>query len=121
MDKFNGNFDQYAMAFRLAQACRNIDGDNILVDALQQGVTNQLATMMTTTALLPGQEKTRWKGSSGSIKQESFTGMWCDCGSSGEEETAISSRPNLPEMPVPLETIPLPWMSTGSTSNPVND
>ena len=35
--------------------------DGILVDALQRGVTNQLAVMMTATALPEGQEKTGWK------------------------------------------------------------
>ena len=61
MDQFNGDFDQYATTFRLAQACSGIDLNNILVDALQQRVTNQLAIMMTTTALPEGQDKTGWK------------------------------------------------------------
>ena len=54
MDQFNGYFDQYTTAFKLAQACSGIDIDSILVDALQRGVTNQLAIMMTTTALPEG-------------------------------------------------------------------
>ena len=61
MDQFNSDFDQYATAFRLAQAHSRIDLDSILVDALQQGVTNQLAIMITATALLEGQDKTGWK------------------------------------------------------------
>ena len=61
MDQFNSDFDQYATTFRLAQACSRIDLDNILVDALQWGVTNQLAVMLTATALPEGQDKTGWK------------------------------------------------------------
>ena len=61
MDQFQGNFNQYATVFRLAQAHSGIKADNILVDTLQWGVTNQLATMMTTTTLPTGQEKDRWK------------------------------------------------------------
>ena len=61
MDQFNSDFDQYATAFRLAQGCCRVDTNSILVDALQQGVTNQLAIMMTTATLLVGQEKTEWK------------------------------------------------------------
>ena len=61
MDQFNGDFDQYATAFRLAQARSRIDLNSILMDALQQGVTNQLAVMMTTAALPEGQDKTGWK------------------------------------------------------------
>ena len=34
MDQFNGNFDQYATAFRLAQAHSRVNLDSILVDAL---------------------------------------------------------------------------------------
>ena len=63
MDQFHGDFNQYSTAFRLAQVWSSIKADNILVDALQWGVTNQLATMMTTAALPTGQEKTgcKWK------------------------------------------------------------
>ena len=61
MDQFNSDFDQYATGFRLAQACSRIDLDSILVDVLQQRVTNQLAIMMTATALPDRQEKTGWK------------------------------------------------------------
>ena len=61
MDQFWGDFDQYTMAFRLAQVCSGIKANNILVDAIQWGVTNQLATMVTATALPMGQEKTGWK------------------------------------------------------------
>ena len=61
MEQFNSDFDWYTSAFRLAQACSRINLDSILVDTLQQGVTNQLATMMTTAALPLGQEQTGWK------------------------------------------------------------
>ena len=61
MDQFQGDFDQYTTAFRLAQACSGIKADNILVATLQWGVTNQLATMMTSAALPIGQEKNWWK------------------------------------------------------------
>ena len=53
MDQFNGNFDQYSTAFRLAQAHSKINLDSIL--------TNWLAAMMTITTLPEGQEKTGWK------------------------------------------------------------
>ena len=35
MEQFKGDFNQYASAFRLAQACSGINVDSILVDALQ--------------------------------------------------------------------------------------
>ena len=35
MDQFNGDFNQYATTFRLAQACSGVDLNSILVDALQ--------------------------------------------------------------------------------------
>ena len=41
MDQFWGDFDQYATAFRLAQACSGIDADNILVNALCQACTKE--------------------------------------------------------------------------------
>ena len=61
IDQLNGDFDQYATAFRLAQAYSRGDLDSILVDALQQGVTNQLAVMITAAALPDGQAKAEWK------------------------------------------------------------
>ena len=61
MDQFNGDFNKYSTAFKPAQACSGVDDDSILVDALQRGVTQQLAIMMTATALPDGQEKTGWK------------------------------------------------------------
>ena len=54
MDQFNGNFNQYATALRLAQAWCGVDINSILVDALQWGVTSQLAIMTTATALPEG-------------------------------------------------------------------
>ena len=35
MDQFNGDFDEYSTAFKLAQARCGVDDDSILVDALQ--------------------------------------------------------------------------------------
>ena len=35
MDQFNGDFDEYATTFRLAQGCCRVDNNSILVDALQ--------------------------------------------------------------------------------------
>ena len=60
-NKFNGDFDEYSTAFKLAQAHCGVDDDSILVDALQRGITQQLAVMMTTTALPDRQERTGWK------------------------------------------------------------
>ena len=34
MDQFNGDFDKYSTAFKLAQACCGVDDNSILVDAL---------------------------------------------------------------------------------------
>ena len=59
MDQFNGDFDEYSTAFKLAQACCRVDDDSILVDTLQWGVTQQLAVMMTDAALPDGE--TSWK------------------------------------------------------------
>ena len=61
MDMFNRDFDKYATIFKLAQAHCGVDLDSILIDALQQGVTNQLAVMMTAATLPQRQEKTGWK------------------------------------------------------------
>lgn len=61
MEMFNGDCDEYATAFRLAQGRSRVDLDSILVDILQRGVSHQLAMMMTTTTLPPSQEKTGWK------------------------------------------------------------
>ena len=61
MDKFNGDFNKYSTAFKLAQACCGVDNDSILVDALQRGVTQQLAVMMTATALPDGQTSWKWE------------------------------------------------------------
>ena len=61
MDQFNGDFDEYSMAFKLAQACCGVDDGSILVDALQQGVTQQLAVMMTAAALPDRQTSWKWE------------------------------------------------------------
>ena len=58
MDQFNSDFNEYSTTFQLAQASRGVNDDSILMDALQQGVTNQLAVMMIAAALPEGQEKT---------------------------------------------------------------
>ena len=74
MDQFRGDFDQFATAFHLAQVHSSIKASNILVDTLQGGVTNQLATMMTATALPMGQEKTGWKWEQWLDKAREFYG-----------------------------------------------
>ena len=61
MDQFNGDFDEYSTAFKLAQACCGVDDDSILVDALQRGVTQQLTVMMTAAALPDGQTSWKWE------------------------------------------------------------
>ena len=61
MDQFNGSFDEYSTAFKLAQACCRVNDDSILVDALQQGVTQQLAIMMTAATLPDGQTSWKWE------------------------------------------------------------
>ena len=61
MDQFNGDFDKYSTAFKLAQARCGVDDDSILVDVLQQGVTQQLTVMMTATALPDGQTSWKWE------------------------------------------------------------
>ena len=61
MDQFNGDFNEYSTAFKLAQACCRVDDDSILVDALQRGVTQQLAVMMTAAALPDGQTNWKWE------------------------------------------------------------
>ena len=61
MDQFNGDFDKYSTVFKLAQACCGVNDDSILVDALQQGVTQQLTVMMTAAALPDGQINWKWE------------------------------------------------------------
>ena len=61
MDQFNGDFDEYSTAFKLAQARCGVDDDSILVDALQRGVTQQLAVMMTAATLPDGQTSWKWE------------------------------------------------------------
>ena len=61
MDQFNGDFDEYSTAFKLAQARCRVDDDSILVDALQRGVTQQLAVMMTAATLPDGQTSWKWE------------------------------------------------------------
>ena len=56
-----GNLDLYSTEFRLTQAQSGIMANNILVDTLQQGVSNQLATMMTA-AEVPQDLKAKGKG-----------------------------------------------------------
>ena len=61
MDQFNGDFDEYSTAFKLAQTRCGVDDDSILVDALQRGVTQQLAVMMTTATLPDAQTSWKWE------------------------------------------------------------
>ena len=61
MDQFNGDFDKYATAFRLVQGWCRVDNDSILVDALQQGVSNQLTVMMTAAAPPDDQKVWKWE------------------------------------------------------------
>ena len=61
MDQFNRDFDKYSTTFKLAQVRCGVDDDSILVDTLQQGVTQQLTVMMTATALPDGQTSWRWE------------------------------------------------------------
>ena len=61
MDQFNGDFDEYSTTFKLAQVRCGVDNDSILVDALQRGVTQQLAVMMTAAALPDGQTSWKWE------------------------------------------------------------
>ena len=61
MKQFDGDFDKYSTTLKLAQACCRVDDNSILVDALQRGVSQQLAVMMTAATLPEGQEKTGWK------------------------------------------------------------
>ena len=61
MDQFNGDFDKYSTAFKLAQVRCGVDNDSILVDALQRGVTQQLVVMMTAAALPDTQTSWKWE------------------------------------------------------------
>ena len=108
MDQFNGDFDEYSTAFKLAQACCRVNDDSILVDALQRGVTQQLTVMMTATTLSDGQ--TSWKWEQWLDKAGEFYRMWYDLGNSEEEETVTSRW--LAEL---LAQIPTLWMWTKST------
>ena len=61
MKQFNGDFDQYSVAFRLAQGQSGLDNDQLLVNALQRGVDHQLAVMMTGVLLSDEQRENGWK------------------------------------------------------------
>ena len=61
MNQFNGDFNQYFVAFKLAQAQSRVHDDCLLVDALQRGVNYQLAVMMTRATLPSGQEEIGWR------------------------------------------------------------
>ena len=61
MNQFNGDFNQYFVAFKLAQAQSRVHDDCLLVDALQRGVNYQLAVMMTGATLPSGQEEIGWR------------------------------------------------------------
>ena len=61
MNQYNRDFDEYSTTFKLAQERCGVDDGSILVDALQQGVTQQLAVMMTATTLPDGQTSWKWE------------------------------------------------------------
>ena len=61
MKQFNGDFDQYSVAFRLTQGQSGLNDDQLLVDALQRGVSYQLAVMMTGVPLTDKQRENGWK------------------------------------------------------------
>ena len=61
MDQLNGDFDQYSVAFKLSQARSEVHDNSLLIDALQRGVSYQLAVMMTRAAFPRGQEETGWR------------------------------------------------------------
>ena len=61
MDQFNRDFDEYSTTFKLAQVCCRVNNDSILIDALQRGVTQQLAVMITAAALPDGQTSWKWE------------------------------------------------------------
>ena len=61
MNQFSGDFDQYSVAFKLAQARSRVHNNCLLVDALQRGVNYQLAVMMTGAALPSGQQEIGWR------------------------------------------------------------
>ena len=61
MKQFNGDFDQYSIAFKLTQGQSGLDNDQLLVNALQRGVSYQLAVMMTGVLLSDKQRENGWK------------------------------------------------------------
>ena len=61
MEQFDGDFDQYSVAFKLAQARNEINDDHLLINTLQRGVSYELAVMMTGAALPRDQDKWRWE------------------------------------------------------------
>ena len=61
MKQFNGDFNQYSIAFKLAQGHSRLDNDGLLVDTLKRGVSYQLAVMMTRVPLNEEQRENRWK------------------------------------------------------------
>ena len=61
MKQFNGDFDQYSITFKLAQGQSGLDDHRFLVDALQRGVSYQLAVMMTGVPLTDKQRDNGWK------------------------------------------------------------
>ena len=61
MKQFNRDFDQYSVAFKLAQGQSGLNNDRLLVDALQRGVSYQLAVMMTGVPLSDEQRENGWR------------------------------------------------------------
>ena len=61
MKQFNRDFDQYSVAFKLAQGQSRLNDDRLLVNALQRGVSYQLAVMMTGVLRTDEQRDNGWK------------------------------------------------------------
>ena len=63
MKQLDRDFDEYSIAFKLAQAQSEIYDNHLLIDALQRGISYDLAVMMTRAAKPRGQEETgcRWE------------------------------------------------------------
>ena len=104
MKQFDGDFDQYSVAFKLAQARSKVHDDHLLINALQRGVSYHLAVTMTGAALPRGQEETRWKWEQWLDKAGEFyrNNIWLHNIRGGSEPSFIlpATRPvALPEDP----------------------
>ena len=61
MKQLDRDFDEYPVAFKLAQAQSEVHDNCLLIDALQRGISYDLAVMMTRATLPKGQEETGWR------------------------------------------------------------